>query len=126
LVAEGDERRTTVAHPVIHFEVLGPDGDALQTFYSQAFDWSIKADNPMNYGMVDPAGSGIAGGIARSMDGAPFVTVYVEVDDLQAALDKISELGGQTAMPPMDVPGGPSIALFTDPAGNRIGLVKGM
>ncbi len=115
-----------MAHPVIHFEVLGPDGAALQGFYRQAFDWSINSDNPMNYGMVDPAGSGVAGGIGASMDGNPFVTVYVEVDDLQAALDKIAELGGQTVMPPMDVPGGPSIALFSDPAGNRIGLVKGM
>jgi predicted enzyme related to lactoylglutathione lyase len=29
-------------------------------------------------------------------------------------------------MPPMDVPGGPSIAQFKDPEGNLIGLVKGM
>jgi len=27
-------------------------------------------------------------------------------------------------MPPMDVPGGPSIAMFTDPDGNLIGLMK--
>ncbi len=60
------------------------------------------------------------------MDGSSVVTVYVEVDDLQAALDHIAELGGQTVMPPMDIPGGPAIAQFTDPAGNRIGLVKGM
>jgi predicted enzyme related to lactoylglutathione lyase len=29
-------------------------------------------------------------------------------------------------MDPMDVPGGPSIAMFTDPQGNVVGLVKGM
>jgi predicted enzyme related to lactoylglutathione lyase len=28
--------------------------------------------------------------------------------------------------PPMDVPGGPTIAFFSDPAGNVIGLMKGM
>jgi predicted enzyme related to lactoylglutathione lyase len=48
------------------------------------------------------------------------------VADLQAALDKAQKLGGKTAMPPMDVPGGPSIAQFTDPAGNLVGLVKEM
>jgi hypothetical protein len=115
-----------MAHPVIHFEVLGGDATAQQNFYRDAFGWSIDAGNPMNYGMVAATEGGIGGGVAASMDGTPMVTVYVEVDDLQAALDKVGELGGETVMPPMDVPGGPSIALFTDPAGNRIGLVKGM
>jgi predicted enzyme related to lactoylglutathione lyase len=115
-----------MAHPVIHFEVLGADAAGLQSFYSAAFDWSIDANNPMNYGMVAAGEGGIGGGVGPSMDGASMVTFYVQVDDLQAALDRIAELGGSTVMPPMDVPGGPSIALFTDPAGNKIGLVKGM
>ena len=68
---------------------------------------------------------GINGGITQDDQGA-FVTFYVEVDDLQAALDKAEKLGGKTVMPPMDVPGGPSIAQFTDPGGNVVGLVKGM
>jgi predicted enzyme related to lactoylglutathione lyase len=29
-------------------------------------------------------------------------------------------------MDPTDIPGGPSIAMFTDPQGNTVGLVKGM
>ncbi|MDQ6613425.1 MAG: VOC family protein [Actinomycetota bacterium] len=115
-----------MAHPVIHFEILGQDANGLQGFYRSAFDWTIDANNPMNYGMVSPEDKGIGGGVGASMDGASMVTVYVEVDDLQSALDRITELGGQTVMPPMDVPGGPSIAQFTDPAGNRVGLVKGM
>lgn len=115
-----------MAHPVIHFEVLGGDAGAQQSFYHDAFDWSIDANNPMNYGMVSTGEGNISGGVGPSMDGAPMVTFYIEVDDLQAALDKVGELGGQTVMPPMDVPGGPSIAMFSDPVGNKIGLVKGM
>ncbi|HEX6476994.1 MAG TPA: VOC family protein [Acidimicrobiales bacterium] len=115
-----------MAQPVIHFEVVGPDGKALQDYYGSLFDWKINADNPMSYGMVEPGKNGIAGGVAASQDGKPAVTFYVEVSDLQAALDKAEKLGGKTSMPPMDVPGGPSIAQFTDPAGNVIGLVKAM
>lgn len=115
-----------MAHKVIHFEVLGKDAAALQSFYRGLFDWQINADNPMNYGIIGPDDGGIGGGVGPAMDGNPFVTFYVEVDDLQAALDKAGELGGTTVMPPMDVPGGPSIALFSDPEGNKIGLVKGM
>ena len=38
--------------PVVHFEVVGRDGPALQSFYSELFGWKISADNPMSYGMV--------------------------------------------------------------------------
>jgi predicted enzyme related to lactoylglutathione lyase len=113
-----------MAQPVIHFEVVGQDAKALQNFYSSLFDWKINADNQMSYGMVEAGEGGIAGGVAATMDGQPNVTFYVQVPDLQAALDKAEKLGGKTLMPPMDVPDGPSIAQFTDPAGNRIGLVK--
>jgi predicted enzyme related to lactoylglutathione lyase len=115
-----------MANPVAWFEVSGPDAGALQRFYAEAFGWHIDADNPMNYGMVAAQEGGIGGGVGPSPDGQPYTVFYVEVSDLQAALDKIGELGGTTVTPPMDVPGGPAIAFFTDPAGNRIGLMKGM
>jgi uncharacterized protein len=113
-------------NPVIHFEVAGPDASGLQKFYASLFDWKIDANNPMNYGMVEASEGGIGGGVGPSPDGNKHLTWYVQVDDLQAALDKAEQLGGKTVMPPMDVPGGPSIAQFTDPAGNVVGLVKGM
>ena len=49
---------------------------------------------------------------------------YVGVDDLQAKVDAAQALGAKTVMPPMDVPGGPSIAMFTHPDGNLIGLMR--
>ena len=112
--------------PVTHFEIHGKDGAALQKFYGELFDWHVDSNNPMNYGMVDTHGGdrGINGGITS--DEQPFVTFYVEVDDLQAALDKAEQLGATTVMPPMDVPGGPTLAQFRDPEGNLIGLAKGM
>ena len=77
------------------------------------------------YYMVN-TGGGIPGGVGSAMGGAGHVTFYVEVDDLAAELARIEELGGSTIQPPMDVPNGPSIALFADPEGHVIGLVKGM
>jgi uncharacterized protein len=115
-----------VGNPVIHFEVLGANGAALQSFYSSLFDWKVDANNPMNYGMVAAGEGGIGGGVGATQDGTQLVTFYVQVDDLKGALDKAEGLGGKTVMPPMDVPGGPSIAQFSDPEGNVIGLVTGM
>lgn len=110
---------------VMHFEVLGRDGKRSQEFYAALFDWKIDANNPMQYGLVASDPPGIGGGIGES-PAAPAVTFYVAVPDLAAALAKAESLGGKTVMEPHAVPGGPEIAMFADPDGNHIGLVKGV
>ena len=41
-------------NPVVHFEVSSADGEKAQKFYGDLFGWHIDANNPMNYGMVEP------------------------------------------------------------------------
>jgi len=115
-----------MGNPVTHFEIVGSDAKALQSFYREAFGWEIVPAGP-SYAMVHPqAGLGINGGVGAAPEGAgrSQVTVYVEVDDLDPALRKIERLGGKTVIGPLNVPGGPSIALFSDPEGHVIGLTK--
>jgi uncharacterized protein len=52
------------------------------------------------------------------------VTFYVEVPDVEAALAKAESLGGSRMMGPEEVMGGVEIALFNDPEGHVVGLVK--
>lgn len=111
-------------NPVVHFEVLGKDAGALQAFYGQVFDWELNPVMP-TYAMVSKQADGIAGGVGATPDGSEgHVTFYVQVDDLAAALEQIESAGGRTIQAPMDVPDGPSIALFADPEGHVVGLVK--
>lgn len=110
-------------NPVTHFEVLGKDAPALRHFYGQAFDWDMQDVMDGDYYMVNP-GSGVNGGVGSARGGEGHVTFYVEVEDPAAALGKIGSLGGRTIQEPMDVPGGPTIALFADPEGHVIGLVR--
>lgn len=116
-----------MGNPVVHFEVLGSDASALRSFYGEAFDWQLQDVMDGAYYMVSQDGeTGIAGGIgAAGQQGSGHVTFYVQVADPAAALEKIKSLGGSTVSEPMDVPGGPTIALFADPEGHVVGLVKG-
>lgn len=111
-----------MADKVVHFEIVGRDGPRLQQFYGQLFGWTVNADNPMNYGMVDAEEAGIGGGIGQAQ-GDGHLTFYVGVDDLQASLDRAESLGGKTVMPPETIPGVVTFALFTDPEGHLVGLV---
>jgi len=116
-----------MAAPVVHFEILGKDGKSLQNFYSKLFAWEIDANNPINYGLVKAAGpTGIGGGVGAAEPGAPgYVTFYVAVPDLAACLKKVESLGGKTLVPPTEIPNIVTFALFQDPEGHTIGLVKG-
>lgn len=113
--------------PVVHFEIMGGAGKELETFYTELFGWRINSNNPMSYGIVETeAGpSGINGGVGPANDGRARVSIYAQVEDLQATLNRAERLGAKTILPPSEVPGGPKLALFADPAGNVIGLLLG-
>ena len=118
-----------MANPVVHFEILGKDAQRLCNFYRDAFGWKIASPiAPIDYALVERGDAGqagsIGGGIGKARDGyAGHVTFYVYVDDINASLAKLEELGGKKLMGPDQVPGGPVIALFADPEGHVIGLV---
>jgi predicted enzyme related to lactoylglutathione lyase len=119
-----------MGQPVVHFEILGKDGEALQGFYSDLFGWGVDADNEVGYGMVSRDGNtnsegiGIGGGIGAAQEGEGHVTFYVEVPDVEQALQKAESLGGTRVMGPMDVMGQVIIGLFHDPEGHTVGVVQ--
>jgi uncharacterized protein len=111
-----------MGNPVVHFEVGGPDDGPLITFYSELFGWGLNS--LPGYTLVDTkGGAGINGGIGKSRTGDPWSAFYVEVDDLQAALDKAASLGGETVVPVTELPG-VTYAMFSDPDGLLVGIVK--
>jgi predicted enzyme related to lactoylglutathione lyase len=116
--------------PVLHFEVIGKDGAALQSFYSRLCGWKIDADNEMNYGLVQrednlsPEGVGIGGGIATGPDGYEgHLTFYLGVPDVEEALAKAESLGGTRVMGPEVVMDRMVLGHFRDPEGHLVGVV---
>jgi predicted enzyme related to lactoylglutathione lyase len=120
-----DRRKSQMGQKIVHVEVIGKDGKKLQDFYSELFDWAVDTNNPMNYGTFSADDAGVGGGIAGAQPGEPSrVTFYVEVEDLDEYLRKAEALGGKAIIEPSDVPGGPRLAMFTDPEGNIVGLIQ--
>ena len=121
-----------MGYPVVHFEINTKAPHELREFYASAFCWKVGLSDGDGYSMVDTEGvclgtgvPGINGGIGSLEEGeGDFVTFYVQVPDPQATLDEIEALGGTIDLPITAVPGGVTFAIFRDPAGNRVGLVK--
>jgi predicted enzyme related to lactoylglutathione lyase len=122
-----------MGHPVVHIEVICKDGDKLRSYNSELFRSEFGDPiGPTNYavtprdGNTNADGAGIGGGVGTGPEGYDgHVTFYVEVPDVAAALEKAESLGGTRMMGPNKMSDPPiEIALFSDPEGHVIGLVK--
>ena len=114
-----------MGNAVVHFEIGGPDDAPLIAFYGELFGWKLQPFGGGGYTLIDTnGGGGINGGIGKSQTGEPWSTFYVEAADLQAVLDKAESLGAMTVMPVTDFGGAVVIAMFNDPDGLLVGIVK--
>ena len=118
-----------MGYPVVHFEINTASQPELARFYADAFGWSMQPETE-DYIQINTDGvcagtgaPGIDGGIGPSDAGDDFVTFYVQVPDVAETLEQVVELGAKVDMPPTEA-GHIVFAIFRDPAGNRIGLVR--
>jgi predicted enzyme related to lactoylglutathione lyase len=112
-----------MADAIAWVEVVGSDGEKLRDFYGDLFGWSYEqAPGGMQYWMHTPEGA-VGAGVGQAPEGPGHATFYVAVDDPQATLDKVAQLGGQTVVPVTEMEM-VTFALFTDPEGHLVGIVK--
>lgn len=92
---------------------------AARTFYTSLFDWTI---DPMN--MIAPEAGGMSGHMTElGHEPHHYTMFYVQVEDVAAAVEKATALGGKVVVPPVTIPQG-TFAWIGDPQGNTIGLWK--
>ncbi|HEX4213679.1 MAG TPA: VOC family protein [Candidatus Dormibacteraeota bacterium] len=111
------------------WEIEVPDAERAKDFYGRAFGWDFE---PMpgydGYLMAKLDGKTI-GAIQASQEPVPAgraVRLYVETDDLEAAVRRTEDAGGAVDMArtPIGDTGG-WFALVRDPFGSRIGIWTG-
>ncbi len=113
LAAEGNR----MPAPIVFFDIAGPDMARQAAFYRAVFGWEIAAD-----GRFSAAAAAPLPGTLRA-DPADKV-IYLGVEDVTAALAQVVANGGKIVAPRFEVKGVAVLGLFTDPAGNRMGLVE--
>jgi predicted enzyme related to lactoylglutathione lyase len=112
-----------MTNAVMHWQMLSADPNKAAAFYGQLFGWHVSAANGLGYREVKTGGS-IDGGIWPAPAGAAeAVQIYIQVDDIDAALARAIELGGSVIMPKQTLPDGDAMALALDPLGRSFGLM---
>lgn len=121
-----------MGQPVVHFEIIGSDPTLLRDYYRELFGWEFDVGDAAteqvsrtgDYGFIDgnTTGGGIDGGVAGGEDHEGRVLFYVQVPDVERALEMAESLGGRREMGPEGTPGTLVVGWFTDPEGNLIGV----
>jgi uncharacterized protein len=114
-----------MGNPITWFETVGPDPERRAAFLAELFGWHTETAEG-GYILFDThSGRGMNGGVSEPPPGAPPGSIfYVEGPDIQGMLDRANELGAETKMAVTEMPM-VTFAVFADPWGNAIGLIKG-
>lgn len=109
--------------PVVFFDIGCRDHDATLEFYTELFGWDGSEVNESST-RVQTGSDGIEGAVT-SLGHEPhnYVMIYVEVDDLEATLERATELGGEVTIGPLPTPDGRRFAWIQDVEGTTFGVL---
>ena len=118
---------------VVHFEIPADELDRARAFYQEAFGWTINAIPELGYDIVEttpvdnetnlPTELGaINGGMMLREPPITGPVIVIGVDNIDATLRRLEELGGKTEIPKQAVADMGFAAYFSDPEGNIVGL----
>jgi len=117
---------------IVHFEIPFDDSERARSFYEATFGWSMNHMPEMNYTLVTTGPSGeqgptdpgyINGGMMSREDSpTPNPILVIDVDDIDATLAQVGELGGESVTGRTPVGEMGWSAYFKDPEGNLMGL----
>ena len=119
---------------VVHFEIHAADPDRAVNFYKTLFGWEFqKWEGPMDYWLITTGPNeqpGINGGLVQrqgEIDGQAVIAYVctVDVENLDASVQKAVDNGGQIALPKMPIPGMGWLAYCKDTEGNIFGMMQG-
>lgn len=114
----------------IWYELITPDADASARFYGEVVGWRSRGSgmDGMDYRIFSGQGADVAGFMAppSGLKGMrPGWIGYIAVDDVDAAVTRITAAGGAVHMPAMDVEGVGRMAMVADPQGVPFYVMRG-
>jgi hypothetical protein len=127
-----NDNRANPKGAFIWYELMTPDPEGAKPFYEAIVGWNIGEGAPEfnGYRMIGRSDGGFAGGVLpltseMQQHGArPIWHGYICVTDVDQAVSRIEEAGGNSLMPAMDIPGIGRIAMVTDPQGAPFYVMK--
>lgn len=106
------------------WELHAADVARAGAFYREVFAWRFAPVEQGLWGSVEARQQVGLDAAVSVTSGPPMLFPYVEVADLEATLAAVERQGGRVVLPPWQADAATRLALFTDPEGNRVGLLQ--
>jgi predicted enzyme related to lactoylglutathione lyase len=117
----------------VWYELTTTNVETAKTFYAHVVGWGAQriSASGMDYSLFTAGESPVAGLLRLPEEAArrgatPHWIGYVEVDDVDAAVEKTRRFGGIIHVPPTNLPGVSRFAIVTDPQLATFAMVKGL
>src|SRR5258705_13414446 len=110
---------------ISHIESPADGFERAKRFYGAVAGWDFSEMEGLPGYWLFRTGDASGGAIGRRGDSVgDVVRVYIDVDDLEAAVAAATANGGSVVTPPSDIPGQGRFAAVRDPEGSEIGLYE--
>lgn len=114
-------------NPVVFWELASHDQERSAQFFCEVFGWDTAFDKRLGFYRVNaPGGDDPARGYIFTLRDAklPFLTVYIQVDDIRQMRDKVEAHGGFIVIEPNEISPGTLICLFNEPSGVTFAMIQ--
>ena len=113
---------------VVHFDIAATDTARALAFYSRALGSKIsKATGPLDYWLISTGEKnepGTDGGIAQREADWQRVTMFVDVETVDASAAKIEKAEGRIVQPRAIIPGVGYVVACEDTEGNAFAIIQ--
>lgn len=109
----------------VHFEIHVKDPEVSIAFFGDVLGWNSERWGDMPYWLQNTGeGPGIDGSIGEVQGHGQAVALTMDVDDLDAARERVIAAGGTITLERMAIPGVGWLIYATDPNGVHFGLLQ--
>lgn len=113
---------------IVFWELATHDQDRTVDFFQEVFGWEIAFDTELGFYTVSAESScekPLDGGIFTLKKAKlPFLTLYIEVEDIDGLCGKIEAAGGSIVEGPMKITERSKICLFNEPSGVTFAMIE--
>ena len=114
-------------NPIVFWELASHDADQSVKFFEDVFEWDIPMNERLGFYTtnIGEDAEAINGGIFTLKKAKlPFLTLFIQVEDIEEKARKIEECGGNIIEGPHPIPSGSSICLFNEPSGVTFAMIQ--
>jgi len=115
-----------MSNPIVWWELATHDQEKSAKFFQDVFGWDLQLDEKVGFYKMQHSPPQITGGGIFTLKRAklPFVSLYIQVEDIDLKAKEVEEHGGLVKDAPFEISPGVWLCLFNEPSGVEFAMIQ--